>query len=384
MAGVPREEYAWRVERARQLMERHAVDALVVTDPTSYSYFAGHKPSGGLRSRPFLFVLPRQGEPAIRCWAGPDVLARCYHQPFPSWVEDRKFYPDLPFSTDSTVDWGLREVLEDRGLRQSAIALELGRETWLGIAVNDFLRLREELPRARFVDSGRIIWGCRMIKSAWEIACARKACELGGRAWQRALSELRIGDSALEFKKKIYRYYAEEGLDLDFCPLTVLGATGANGTFQKGDVLYLDTGPSYLGYKMDFTRRAVFGPPSARQRYEHATMWEILGRVMRQLKPGVPASEVFAFSQQELSRLDFRNYSDHPAKRIGHGIGLETEPPYFNAFDHTPLQAGMIVTPEPKIETADGLLNAEEQVVITSDGYELLSTHPTPELLVIE
>ena len=222
MPEVPQTEYDRRVERARSLMARHGIDALVVTDAVNYYYFAGHKPPGGLRSRPFIFILPLEGPPAIRSWSGPEALARCCHRPFPSWVEDRELYPDLPLTTESTVDWGIREELEDRKVDTGTIAMELGAETWLGIPVNDLLQLQRELPKARFVESGPVVWGCRKIKSAWEIDCAKRACDLGGKAWQRALRDLKIGDSTLEFKKTIYRNYAEEGLDLDFCPLRSL------------------------------------------------------------------------------------------------------------------------------------------------------------------
>jgi hypothetical protein len=38
------------------------------------------------------------------------------------------------------------------------------------------------------------------------------------------------------------------------------------------------------------------------------------------------------------------------------------------------LEAGMALTPEPKIESVDGLLNPEEHVVIRRGGCEVLSS----------
>jgi Xaa-Pro aminopeptidase len=67
------------------------------------------------------------------------------------------------------------------------------------------------------------------------------------------------------------------------------------------------------------------------------------------------------------------SHSDHPSKRIGHGIGLENEPPSISAIDDTVLAASMALTPEPKIETVDGLVNPEEHVVIRPTGCEVLS-----------
>ena len=64
--------------------------------------------------------------------------------------------------------------MKEKGLDSGKLAIELGRETWLGIAVVDFELLKEQLPKARFVDSGPVVWGCRLIKSEWEIECMRQ------------------------------------------------------------------------------------------------------------------------------------------------------------------------------------------------------------------
>ena len=384
MASVPESEYPQRLARTRALMREHGIDGLVVTDATSFYYFSGQRAPLWMKQRPNVFILPLDGEPVLISWSGPGLFSRLYNQPYPSWVEDRRIYPEVPFNTDDRVDWGIRAALQDRGLEAGTIAIELGTETWLGIPVNDFLRLQEDLPRARFVESGPVIWGCRMIKSEWEIAAVREACAIGGKSWRRCMEELEPGITQLEIQKRILGYYYEEGADLGSETPTVLGATGPGGAFQAGDVLYLDGGASYMGYRMDFTRRAVFGKPSDRQLAEHNGMWEILFKVMDRMKPGATMPELFAYSQSLLAETDFTNYSDDPAKRIGHGIGLESEPPSMNAYDPHVLAVGMTLTPEPKIESVDGLVNPEEHVVIRENGCEILSTFPSWELFVVD
>ncbi len=87
-----------------------------------------------------------------------------------------------------------------------------------------------------------------------------------GPAWRRHFEDLRPGIvSRGRSEESRCEYYIEGGADLTSEPPMVLGATGPNRTFQKGDVLYIDGGCNYSGYKMDFARRAVFGPPSPRQ-----------------------------------------------------------------------------------------------------------------------
>jgi Xaa-Pro dipeptidase len=374
MAPPPKDEYSNRLARARALMREHDIDGMVVTDPGHYSYFSGHKVPAWMKSRPAILVFGLDGAPTLISWSGPDMFSRLYKQPFPSWVSDRRIYPEVPFDREPRVDWGIAGVLAEKGLARGRIGIELGRETWLGIPVVDFELLKEQVPEATFVDSGPVLWGCRLIKSEWEIDCMRDACQIGGRAWQRCFEELHDGVGTRWVQQRILALYAEEGADLSSEPPTVLGATGPGRTFQQGDVLYLDGGCTYQGYKMDFTRRAVFGPPSPRQQDEHDGMWNLLFDIIDRMRPGVAVRDLFAFSQERLAaKPDWKNYSDHPSKRIGHGIGLENEPPSICAFDDTILKAGMALTPEPKIESVDGLVNPEEHVVIRPGRCEILS-----------
>ena len=62
----------------------------------------------------------------------PKTFSRCYKVPFPSWVEDWRFYPDLPFSMEEPTDWGIRAVLEEKALQKTTIGIELGLDTCLG------------------------------------------------------------------------------------------------------------------------------------------------------------------------------------------------------------------------------------------------------------
>ncbi len=381
--SMPKEECLARVARARERMRRDQIDGLVVTDPTTFYYFSGQKATAGGIGRPMAFILPIEGEPAVIDWSGPGLFARLYGRPYPTWVEDRRIYPEVPFSRERRVDWGIREVLHERHLARGVIGIELGNEPRLGLAVDDFARLREEMPAVRWVDSGAVVWGCRMVKSEWEIDKLKKACDIGARAWRRIFDELRVGTTQAEIQRKAITYYLELGADLDSGPPLALGATGPGGAFRSGDILYLDGGCSVNGYKMDFTRRAVFGPPSERQRTEHDGMWEITMKLIERMTPGTATAEIFEFSQSLLAVTRWRNYSDHPSKRIGHGIGLVNEPPYLNAFDENVLAAGMSITPEPKIETAEGLLNAEEHVIVRDAGGEIISGSLDSRLYVV-
>jgi Xaa-Pro aminopeptidase len=65
------------------------------------------------------------------------------------------------------------------------------------------------------------------------------------------------------------------------------------------------------------------------------------------------------------------------ACRVGHGLGLSTtEPPSLALDDPTVLEAGMVVTIEPGFATEFGMFHVEQNVVVTDDGPDVLSTAP--------
>jgi Xaa-Pro aminopeptidase len=65
------------------------------------------------------------------------------------------------------------------------------------------------------------------------------------------------------------------------------------------------------------------------------------------------------------------------AERVGHGVGLNmTEPPHMAIYDRTPLREGMVITIEPGVATEYGTFQAEEDLVVTADGCEVLPKAP--------
>jgi Xaa-Pro aminopeptidase len=77
--------------------------------------------------------------------------------------------------------------------------------------------------------------------------------------------------------------------------------------------------------------------------------------------------------KDELQRL---GWTLQPVGRIGHGVGIEsTEYPSVALGETTPMEEGMIFACNPNFVTEHGFFNNEENLVVTSDGFEILS-HP--------
>lgn len=154
---------------------------------------------------------------------------------------------------------------------------------------------------------------------------------------------------------------------------------------EKGDMVSFDTdmvGP--YGYCADISRSWVCGaPPDDEQRRLYAAAYEQIQRNMELLKPGL--------SYRELT------YSLHPMADefvpgrysvAMHGIGLCDEFPaiYYPqdypefGFDGI-VEQDMVMCVEALIGTGQGreCVKLEEQVLITADGCEQLSSYPLEE-----
>src|SRR5262245_41329258 len=71
---IGEEERHGRLERARQLMVQHRLDAILLEPGTSLSYFTGV--GWGLSERPFLILVPVKGELVCICPAFEEARAR--------------------------------------------------------------------------------------------------------------------------------------------------------------------------------------------------------------------------------------------------------------------------------------------------------------------
>ena len=98
----PQEEYETRVRRARALMEAHRLDALLVTQWSTYVYFTGHRSpqKPGDKIRPYMFLLPRDGEPAIFVMPFEEGHVR-----MTSWFQDVAFERPSAAVTATCVSW---------------------------------------------------------------------------------------------------------------------------------------------------------------------------------------------------------------------------------------------------------------------------------------
>jgi len=373
----PDAEYETRVNRVRELMAQVGMDALFLTTGANLTYLSGYPSPARSGSRPFILILPLDGDPVFIVQNGRQFEAKAY-----SWITDIRTYAELSRAPLAQI----RQAFADLKLTKGCVGAELGFEQCMDIPFADFMQLQEDFPEIRFVDVGPVLWGPRMRKSEAEISYIRKACQIASQAYEKCFPELREGMTEVEVIHTLYTISMKLG---GSNPWGVITSGEGNYDFaskgpssrkiEKGDMVWMDFACCVGGYWSDFSRAGVVGGPTREQRRAQALIHEITMLGVEMVKPGVKASAIAKACNTELAKLDLPVTSSISglASRIGHGVGLAvTELPHIAEYDDTVLEPGMVITIEPGVATPYGIFHVEEEVLVTEEGHELLSTAP--------
>jgi Xaa-Pro aminopeptidase len=369
-----RAEMARRYAAAGELMARRGIDALLISGEENFQYFAGTAASlTGHYSltRPSLFILPVDAEPAIVTQGRNNLTLGCY-------VRDiRDYHEVLRFPHEAVVD-----ALTDKGLGAARIGVELGLEQRMGLPVAGYLDLVDAMPEAKFSDAADLIIELRMVKSPEEVAYIKEAAEITGRARQRLFDMVVSGMTERDVARLMRRLVLEEGGDRTSFVILQLDAPGARNQLQyerpleKGSVLSLDAGAYYRMYTVDYARMATLGRATDEQKRVYRAVLDVNQRMMDALRPGVTCSELHRLTVEAVADagMDPDSLEKLRGSRFGHGQGmLVTEPPSINPGDDTALQPGMVISTEPGVRSGDVQFQWEDVHVITKDGYEQLT-----------
>ena len=376
-----RHEMDRRLSRARDLMTRHDLDALLITGEHNFHYFVGAAPSIGPNeslARPSAFILPSAGDPIIVSQGRDNIQEGTY-------ISDiRDYFDVLQFPYDLVI-----EALQERGLSAGRIGAELGQEQRMGVPVGDYLAITDSLPEARFVDAADVIIKTRMVKSDEEVEYMREAARITARARNRLYADyLTPSVTERQLARQFQKLVLDEGADgtsfVHFQFDIQSQLPGAKHAFhydrplRQGVILGIDTGARVGMYTVDYPRMVSLGPPTDRQKRLYENLLEVNRRMTEALKPGVTAAEIHAAAVQAMKHLGVE--TDNPERlsggsRMGHGQGIQfTEPPSITPNDHTVLEVGAVISTEPGI--ADGELHLlwEDTHVITETGSDLITT----------
>jgi Xaa-Pro dipeptidase len=368
---ITRDERVRRIEKARQLMAANRISAIFLEGGSSMFYFTGVR--WGLSERPFVCVMPAKGEPAWVCPGFEEERARelvAKNAEVRVWQEDESPYRQIA------------GILKDRGAATGRVGVEERLRFFISNGV------RKESAATEFVDADAVTAGCRMIKSATELALMQKASDITIEAFRAAFQTFREGMTQDELRANIAA--AHRALGAAGSASVSFGAFTAfpHGSIEpqqlkEGDVIQVDGGCDVDGYRSDITRTTVFGRASARQ----TEIWNLEKRAQAAafavVKPGTPCEAVDAAARKVITDAGFGPDYKVPGlpHRTGHGIGLDGhEWTNFVRGNTTPLAPGMCFSNEPMIAIYGEFgIRLEDCLYVTETGATYFS-QPSPSI----
>jgi Xaa-Pro dipeptidase len=371
---ITRAEFAARQEKARELMTANGLDAMLLMEGTSLTYFTGMKWWGG--ERLFAAVFPVKGaafyvSPAFEEGRAREQIAKGPDDNNPDvrvWQEDQSPY-DL-----------VAQGLKDRGMSSG----KLGLEETVKFVFSD--GIAHAAPAVNTVPATPVTAGCRMHKSDHEVALMRLAAKVTLAAYEAAYHALKPGMTQHDFEDLISGAHAklgfDGGADVQVGEYSAFPhGSVASQIIREGTIVLVDGGCKVEGYTSDITRTFVLGKPSDKMKQVFEIVHRAQTTAVKTARPAIECQAVDAAARKVITDAGYGPDYKYFTHRLGHGMGMDGhEWPYLVRGNTLPMAANMTFSDEPGIYIRGEFgIRLEDDMHITENGAELF-TPQSPSL----
>jgi len=385
---LPREEFDARIAKAKRLLARHGLDAMILFAYGNKQYYGGFLESNYRCTHRWrhCVIVSQEHDPVF---VGEAVLQNNVRKT--TWLSESRLWSAiklwrLPVHFLDVLVATVRELHLDT----KVIGLEYGPGHLQQVSVEEIRAIEAALPNATFRAADPVIWEQKRIKTPWEIALYREMAGKLQRIYETAWRSIRPGVPEREVHRLVWEGIAREDMyntpswhnpQLFLCAMDQPGRWRLvtppfyDRVIQPGDQGFSDGGPSYKGYCSDVQRCFYVGdtlPPLLAD----LSRWgrDAYLNTVRHITPGMRGCDVFKIAEKEIYRQDFNQLV--PIDFVGHSIGTLThEPPFLGPDDLTELEPGMILCVELGCFGSDMIHFGnmpEDMWLVTDRGLELI------------
>lgn len=276
----------------------------------------------------------------------------------------------------------LTKILKKSGIKK------LGLETDY-LTYDQYQEFSKELLFVELIPTNKLISELRLIKDNDEIDKIKSACQIAEDAFELLLPFIKDGMTEYDLVVELEYLIKKKGGEVAFDTIVVSGQRSSlphgkpsNKKLERGDFVVFDFGAKYKGYNCDLTRTLVLGKPTYKQKLVYTTVNRAKLKVLENLKAGIKFAKLDKIAREEIGKSGLKRFFRH---NLGHGIGLEVhEMPHISSLNRGIVKSGMVITIEPGVYIPSfGGVRIEDTILITNDGYSILSNKVSKELVVL-
>ena len=298
---------------------------------------------------------------------------------------DGRYAEQAPAETENT---SIEVVIQAQGFDKTLKELSDGVER-LGLEAASITweqqqQISEWIPSVDLVPTAGLIEKIREIKDSEELEHMKEAASIADKALSAATEMFVSGTTEKHLAAVLDHEMRKHGAsDRSFETIVAAGPNSAlpharptDRPFEDGDLVICDFGALAHGYHSDMTRSFRIGGSEEGQ--ENEILQLVLKAQEEGLKTvvnGVAISDVDAACRTVIEEA---GYGEQFLHSTGHGVGLEIhETPGIGQKSEGNLKSGQVVTVEPGIYISGlGGVRWEDSVIVTDEGYELLTNSP--------
>jgi Xaa-Pro aminopeptidase len=365
-------------DRLDRLMDEAGIDVLIATSKHNVQYLLGghrafffdYMDAMGLSRYLPVLIYPKGVRQKTAYFGHRMEGFQNENEPF--WV------PEAHTNSSGSVDGMQKAVdyLRRSGLKAGRIGIELA-----FLPVDAGAVLRNAFSESEFVDAVFVLERLRAVKGPHELEKLRIASEGVIASMLAVIASHGPGATKRELTEALRREETSRGLHFEYCLITAgssLNRAPSDQTWEKGEVLSLDSGGNYQGYIGDLCRMAIHGEPDAELEDLLAEIEHIQRAAMKPISAGVLGSVIYAAAEPLVLRSKHHNHMHF----LAHGMGLvsheaprltATGPVPYDAYDAgRPLESGMVVSVETTLAHPQrGFIKLEDTVVVTPTGFDI-------------
>ncbi len=382
-----------RVARARQMMEKFDLGALLLFETSNIRYVTATQIGYWAFNKGERWaLLTREGRPRIWDFGS---AAKAHRLQLPH-LYDREnsvggntglqgaIGPETGLHSRAAKE--IKQVLEEEGLVGEQLGVDMA-ETGV------FLALQAE--GLEVVDGQQAMMRAREIKSDDEIVLLTQACAMVDGVYQDIFEMLKPGIRESDVVGMAHDRLFEMGSEFVEAVNSIAGErcsphphVFSDRLIRPGDQAYFDIIHVFNGYRTCYYRTFVVGRATQAHRDAFKQSREWMDAAIALVKPGTTTDQI-AKVWPEAHEFGFEDEMDAFGLQFGHGVGVGLhERPIISRLNslETPveIEEGMVFALETYAPAADGRSAAriEEEVVVTEDGCKVITLFPCEELMV--